>query len=117
MEVTVPPTVEFVRLSSQLSSISRRNHIPWGVITATNLASAVTLLVLRYLYWRENKKRDDETRDAAYDNVYIKTESGEERQVDKASVPCESYANVIYYCPQAFLDLTDKQNRDFRYVL
>ncbi|KAN0077177.1 Major facilitator superfamily domain containing protein [Tylopilus felleus] len=77
-----------------------RNHIPWAVITVTNLSSAVALLILRYLYWRENKKRDLETRDNTYDSVYIKTESGEERQVDKA-----------------FLDLTDKQNRDFRYVL
>jgi ACS family allantoate permease-like MFS transporter len=77
-----------------------RNHVPWGVITATNFSSAVALLVLRYLYLRENKRRDRETRDDTYDAVYIKTESGENRKVDKA-----------------FLDLTDKQNRDFRYVL
>lgn len=64
-----------------------RNHIPWGVITATNLASAVALLVLRYLYLRENKRRDLETRDDTYDAVYIKTESGEEKQIDKASIP------------------------------
>ncbi|KAI9571433.1 major facilitator superfamily domain-containing protein [Boletus coccyginus] len=79
-----------------------RNHVPWAVITATNFSSAVTLLVLRYLYLRENKRRDLETRDDTYDAVYVKTESGEERRVDKAS---------------AFLDLTDKQNRDFRYVI
>jgi len=83
------------------SKYQPRNHVPWAVITVTNFASAVTLLVLRYLYSHENKRRDLETRDNTYDvPVYIRTESGEEKQVDKA-----------------FLDLTDKQNRDFRYVL
>ncbi|KAF8136478.1 major facilitator superfamily domain-containing protein, partial [Boletus edulis] len=79
------------------SQYKPRNHIPWAVITVTNFSSAVALLALRYLYQRENKRRDIETRDDTYDAVYIKTESGEEKQ--------------------AFLDLTDKQNRDFRYVL
>ncbi|KAH0830676.1 major facilitator superfamily domain-containing protein [Lanmaoa asiatica] len=69
------------------SQYQPRNHVPWAVITATNLASAVALLVLRYLYSRENKRRDHETRDDTYDVAYIKTESGEERKVDKASIP------------------------------
>lgn len=77
----------------------------------------MALLILRYLYWRENKKRDLETRDNTYDSVYIKTESGEERQVDKVSVRSESHLDDANYRQQAFLDLTDKQNRDFRYVL
>ncbi|KAG9318595.1 major facilitator superfamily domain-containing protein [Chiua virens] len=67
-----------------------RNHIPWAVITCTNFASAVALLVLRHLYWRENKRRDSETRDEKYDAIYVKTDSGEERQIDKASAPCAS---------------------------
>lgn len=95
----------------------RRNHVPWAVITCTNFASAVTLLVLRFLYSRENKRRDLETRDDTYDAVYIKTESGEERQIDKASIPSIFLLHGIHHSPQAFLDLTDKQNRDFRYVL
>ena len=117
MEVTVPATVEFVQLFHQLSSICSRNHVPWGVITATNFSSAVALLVLRYLYLRENKRRDLETRDDTYDAAYIKTDSGESRKVDKASLPYGSHPHGVNYCPQAFLDLTDKQNRDFRYVL
>lgn len=76
-----------------------RNHVPWAIITTTNLASAVTLLILRYLYSSENKRRDRETRDVTYDSAYLQDESGG-KKVDKA-----------------FLDLTDNQNRDFRYVL
>jgi len=64
-----------------------RNHVPWAVITATNFSSAVALLVLRYLYLRENKRRDLEPPDDRYDAVYVRTESGEEMRVDKASVP------------------------------
>jgi hypothetical protein len=48
----------------------------------------------------ENTKRERETPDDRHDAVYIVDESGVERKVDKA-----------------FLDLTDKENRDFRYVL
>lgn len=48
----------------------------------------------------ENKKRELETHDDQYDNVYVLDAAGVEKKVDKA-----------------FLDLTDKQNRDFRYVL
>ena len=48
----------------------------------------------------ENKKRELETRDDQYDNVYVLDDTGVKKRVDKA-----------------FLDLTDKQNRDFRYVL
>lgn len=74
--------------------------------------------MLRYLYSRENKKRDLETRDNTYDvPVYIRTESGEEKQVDKASIPCAFHPSGVHHFSQAFLDLTDKQNRDFRYVL
>ncbi|KIL00953.1 hypothetical protein PAXRUDRAFT_821163 [Paxillus rubicundulus Ve08.2h10] len=72
-----------------------RNHVPWAIITATNLASAVTLLILRHLYSSENKRRDGETRDVTYDSTYFQG-----KKIDKA-----------------FLDLTDNQNRDFRYVL
>ncbi|KAL0574692.1 hypothetical protein V5O48_007277 [Marasmius crinis-equi] len=81
-----------------------RNHVPWDLLSASIGASAVLLFILRYMLDRENKKRDTETRDETYDNVYI-THVGpdgitEQKRVDKA-----------------FLDLTDVQNRDFRYVL
>jgi hypothetical protein len=60
----------------------------------------VALLILRFMLATENKKREHETHDSKYDKVYVLGEAGAEKRVDKA-----------------FLDLTDKQNRDFRYVL
>lgn len=48
----------------------------------------------------ENNKRNNEIRDDKYDTVLVRNEDGTGTRVDKA-----------------FLDLTDKQNRDFRYVL
>ncbi|OJA12545.1 hypothetical protein AZE42_08142 [Rhizopogon vesiculosus] len=77
-----------------------RNHIPWAVIAACNFAAGVALVTLRFMLNNENKKREKETRDDQYDNRYVLDEGGEKKRVDKA-----------------FLDLTDKQNRDFRYVL
>lgn len=78
-----------------------RNHIPWAVIASCNFAAGVALVVLRFMLATENKKRDRETPGDKHDAVYILDESGaERRKVDKA-----------------FLDLTDTQNRDFRYVL
>jgi hypothetical protein len=61
----------------------------------------VLILILRYMLVLENRRRDAEEHDSKYDDVYIETASGSEKgRVDKA-----------------FLDLTDIQNRDFRYVL
>lgn len=76
-----------------------RNHVPWAVITSCNFAAGIALVVLRFMFASENRKREQETPDK-HDAVYVLDESGAERKVDKA-----------------FLDLTDKQNRDFRYVL
>ncbi|KAG1754358.1 major facilitator superfamily domain-containing protein [Suillus lakei] len=77
-----------------------RNHVPWAVIASCNFAAGIALVVLRFMLATENRKRDREIPDDKQDAVYILDESGAERKVDKA-----------------FLDLTDKQNRDFRYVL
>ncbi|KAG1826874.1 MFS general substrate transporter [Suillus subaureus] len=77
-----------------------RNHVPWAVITSCNFAAGIALVVLRFMLASENTKRERETPDNKHDAVYILDRSGAERKVDKA-----------------FLDLTDKQNRDFRYVL
>ncbi|KAF8350493.1 major facilitator superfamily domain-containing protein [Amanita rubescens] len=81
-----------------------RNRVPWSIIAGCNIAAAITILILRIVLARENIKRDTEERDYIYDDVYIKKKLPDgttiEAKVDKA-----------------FLDLTDKQNRDFRYVL
>lgn len=73
----------------------------------------------------ENKRRDREQVDHSYDDVYIDM-MGKEGQVEKVKVDKVNYLCVQHdamhglpcaICYQEFLDLTDIQNRDFRYVL
>ena len=79
-------------------------HVPWGVILACYTLCPILMLVQRYILAKENKRRDAEPPDDSYDDVWVKVtdEDGSviEKKVDKA-----------------FLDLTDRQNREFRYVL
>ncbi|KAL6303391.1 major facilitator superfamily domain-containing protein [Sparassis latifolia] len=80
-----------------------RNHIPWLIIGICYACCMVLLLIIRFLLVWENKRRDAEPPDTTYDEVYVELEvDGKrvERQVEKS-----------------FLDLTDRQNRDYRYVL
>ncbi|KAI0647523.1 MFS general substrate transporter [Trametes meyenii] len=81
-----------------------RNHVPWLILSVCWAVSALLLLATRaYLAW-ENARREREAPDARYDEVYVSETRADgsvvEKKVDKA-----------------FLDLTDIQNRDFRYVL
>ncbi|KIY50844.1 MFS general substrate transporter [Fistulina hepatica ATCC 64428] len=83
-----------------------RNHVPWTVMAACTLAAGAILLLLRILLVRENARRDRLQQQVApsLDNVYIMATEADgtvqEKKIDKE-----------------FLDLTDKQNLDFRYVL
>ncbi|THH28921.1 hypothetical protein EUX98_g5267 [Antrodiella citrinella] len=81
-----------------------RDHIPWAILSACWFSTAVLIMVLRFYLASQNSLRNNEPHDAKYDNVYVneKSENGntEALKVDKE-----------------FLDLTDIQNRDFRYVL
>jgi ACS family allantoate permease-like MFS transporter len=81
-----------------------RNHVPWAVISACIMTCFFLILLLRFMLAAENKRRDAEKRDDTYDDVYVSQElangTKEEKRVDRA-----------------FLDLTDIQNRDFRYAL
>ncbi|EJD04816.1 membrane transporter [Fomitiporia mediterranea MF3/22] len=81
-----------------------RYHVPWAVISICYTTAALLLLLQRYMLNKENKRRDREPPDDTYDDVWVKItdEGGEiiEKKVDRA-----------------FLDLTDRQNREFRYVL
>ncbi|OJT11345.1 hypothetical protein TRAPUB_12145 [Trametes pubescens] len=81
-----------------------RNHIPWTIIGICYVICPLLMLAIRVLLQRENKKRDAEPRDDTYDDVYIEVVLPDgtrtEKRVDKE-----------------YLDLTDIQNRDFRYVL
>ncbi|PBK76349.1 MFS general substrate transporter [Armillaria solidipes] len=81
-----------------------RNAVPWIIIGVCVVLRILTLLTIRYLLSAENRRRDAEPVDTVYDNVYIER-LNEDGVMEKARVDKE------------FLDLTDKQNRDFRYVL
>ncbi|PAV15644.1 MFS general substrate transporter [Pyrrhoderma noxium] len=87
-----------------LSQYSPRNYVPWGVIAGCYTLCPLLMLLQRWHLARENKKRDQEPPDTTYDDVWVKVEDEKgniiEKRVDKA-----------------FLDLTDRQNREFRYVL
>ncbi|RDB14729.1 Thiamine pathway transporter THI73 [Hypsizygus marmoreus] len=80
-----------------------RNHVPWIIIGVCYVSCIVLMLTIRWYLSRENKRRDEQPADHSHDNVYIeRTLNG---VVEKVKVDKE------------FLDLTDIQNRDFRYVL
>ncbi|KAI5900471.1 MFS general substrate transporter [Schizophyllum commune H4-8] len=80
-----------------------RNHIPWIIIGICYACCIVIMLSIRLLLSRENKRRDLEPRDTTYDDVYI------ERVIDGKVMQVK--------VEKEFLDLTDKQNREYRYVL
>ncbi|KIJ08154.1 hypothetical protein PAXINDRAFT_89310, partial [Paxillus involutus ATCC 200175] len=81
-----------------------RNHVPWAVIAACYVGCPISLLIIRFILDRENRKRDAAVDDSISEEYFIEkvTKDGErtEMKVDKE-----------------FMDLTDCQNRDFRYVL
>lgn len=81
-----------------------RNHTPWAIIAVCLFVSAMLLLILRFMLTSENKRREAEKRDDAYDNVYISQQLPDGTKTKK-------------HIDRAFLDLTDLRNRDFRYIL
>uniref|UniRef100_A0A8H7XZ67 MFS general substrate transporter n=1 Tax=Psilocybe cubensis TaxID=181762 RepID=A0A8H7XZ67_PSICU len=82
-----------------------RNHVPWLVIGICYLCCMALLLIIRYILSSENKRRDrEDPADDQFQNVYIE-KMGKDGEMIKVKVDKE------------FMDLTDIQNRDFRYVL
>ncbi|KAI0053852.1 MFS general substrate transporter [Auriscalpium vulgare] len=81
-----------------------RNHVPWGIIAGASFCSILILLAIRTYLARENTRRDQETRDELYDNVRIAHAGADGKVVEKL-------------VDREFLDLTDRENREFRYVL
>ncbi|KAF9030378.1 MFS general substrate transporter [Hymenopellis radicata] len=80
-----------------------RNHVPWAVIGVCIVCRIILMLTIRIYLFFENKRRDREERDTTYDEVYIDvTKDGVTKKVR---------------LDKEYLDLTDIQNRDFRYVL
>ncbi|KAG6856455.1 hypothetical protein H0H87_004315 [Tephrocybe sp. NHM501043] len=81
-----------------------RNRVPWAILVGFCGFSALVLFTLRTLLASENKRRDNEQHDDKYDDVYVAHVEADGTTVEKK-------------VDRAFLDLTDRKNRDFRYVL
>ncbi|KAJ7909279.1 MFS general substrate transporter [Mycena leptocephala] len=83
-----------------------RNRVPWTVIGVCYACCMLLVLAIRYVLVAENKRRDAEpATDDGYDDVYIERPARDgSGKMEKVKVDKE------------FLDLTDIQNRDFRYV-
>ncbi|VDC06152.1 unnamed protein product [Peniophora sp. CBMAI 1063] len=81
-----------------------RNHIPWTVIGICYVCCAGLMLAIRWLLARRNKEREGEAHDTTYDDVYVLQTDDEGKEVEVKIA-------------KEFLDLTDFENRDFRYVL
>ncbi|KAG1741544.1 MFS general substrate transporter [Suillus paluster] len=81
-----------------------RYHIPWAVIGACTITCSILLLVIRVVLARENRIRDTEHLDVIEEEYIIERITEDGRRVE---VKVE----------KGFLDLTDRVNRDFRYVL
>lgn len=115
--------VSLPRDATSFTHGSCSNRVPWIIIAVCDLVSAILILILHFYLARENKKRDAERPDETYDDVYIAHIDANgrsiEAKVDKVHfpLPCDSGWHADNSKTQAFLDLTDKQNREFRYVL
>lgn len=82
-----------------------RNYVPWIIIGVCYLSCMGLLLAIRFLLARENRRRENEAPGKdAFEEVYIE-HLGADGKTEMVKVDKE------------FLDLTDVQNRDFRYVL
>ncbi|KAI0092677.1 MFS general substrate transporter [Irpex rosettiformis] len=81
-----------------------RNHVPWLVIGICYAVCIMLMLSIRLLLARENRLRDAEPVDETYDDVYVEVVTPDGKTVEKK-------------VSKEFLDLTDRQNREFRYVL
>ncbi|KAF8214279.1 MFS general substrate transporter [Mycena galopus ATCC 62051] len=81
-----------------------RNRVPWSVCIMTFVVCLTLILIIRWYLAAENRRRDREPPSHDYDNVCVDYVSSDGK-LEKVKIDKE------------FLDLTDIQNRDFRYVL
>lgn len=89
------------------------NHVPWGITLMSHLCSIICLLILRWIFVSENKRREAMKAEA------ISRGEGLSRFEDYAIVDTtDKDGNPIQMrVDKMYLDLTDKENLAFRYVL
>ena len=88
-------------------------HLPFGLILMGNLVSIVCALVLRFLLARENKRREA-MRDEALRSGVGKEKFEEYAEVETTDAEGRRIKQRV---DKTFLDMTDKENLAFRYVL
>ncbi|KAI0065987.1 MFS general substrate transporter [Artomyces pyxidatus] len=81
-----------------------RNHIPWIGTGIAYVLSLATLFSIRVILDLRNKRRATDTHDDSEEDIYVLTFDGDGKEVEVK-------------VDKEFLDLTDMQNKDFRYVL
>lgn len=90
-----------------------RDIVPWAITLASHFATMPLTLALRYMFAHENRRRDVLRDEAEHTGV------GREKFESWAYVEVEGPDGglVRRKVDKAFLDLTDKENLAFRYVL
>lgn len=81
-----------------------RNRVPWAVLSGFCGFSSFVIVILRTYLAAENSRRDKEQSEDTYDDVYVAHIQADGTTVEKK-------------VDRAFLDLTDRQNQEFRYIL
>ncbi|KAF8609182.1 MFS general substrate transporter [Ceratobasidium sp. AG-I] len=84
-----------------------RNMVPWGIQVASYVVDIILLLTIRYVLQAENKRRDalQATAGSAYE---------EHGYVEKVNADGQVVRQKV---DRGLLDLTDRENLSFRYVL
>jgi MFS family permease len=84
-----------------------RNYVPWGIQLATYVADITIILCTRWYLVRENKRRDAEKAASGkeYEEFGFIEHTREDGTVQKIKVPIQ------------FMDITDFENKAFRYAL
>ncbi|KAG9082211.1 hypothetical protein FS749_007035 [Ceratobasidium sp. UAMH 11750] len=84
-----------------------RNYVPWGINLCTYVVNIILILTIRYVLQKENRRRDalQSSTDAAYEeHGYVERTDADGRVVRQK-------------VDRGLLDLTDRENLSFRYVL
>lgn len=85
-----------------------RNYVPWGIVLASYTICPILLWIIRTMLVRENMRRDRAKLD--------KMQAGEHHE-EVVEVKNADGTVTVQAVDVNFLDLTDKQNQDFRYCL
>jgi len=87
-----------------------RNRVPWAIIATCYFICPFILLAIRFILNNRNKEREREAAAKAEEDSSFDDSLYVEETLDDGTV-------VEHKVDKGFLDLTDLENRDFRYVL